>query len=139
MENKTPHEMKAYLHSHHVLVLATAYKDRLSSCSVFYAYSTEDNCLVFASQNTSEHIQNILNNSRVAACIHNEERELDKIKGLQIKGRVQPAERQHEEVYLHDFPEAKDFEKDIWVLYIEELKYTDNELLGLGKKKIFKG
>lgn len=136
--NKVPLNMIKFIQAHHVLSLSTTQKDKPSSCSVFYAFMEEDNCFIFASEYKSEHIQNIMQNSDVAASIHDEVRELMRIKGLQIKGQVTGSKSRHEHFYLKTFPEAKDMKKEIWVLELRELKYTDNEDIGFGQKEVWK-
>jgi len=130
--------MKKFIQKHHVLSLATSHNGRPSSCSVFYAFMPEDNCLIFASEYASEHIQNIMQNTDVSAVIHDEQRELILIKGIQIKGQVSQAESRHEHFYLKTFPEAEGITKEIWVIEVRELKYTDNEKIGFGQKEVWK-
>lgn len=136
--NKIPQNMQDFINEHHVFSLATTQKDNPSSCSVFYAFMPEDNCFVFASEYESEHMQNIMQNSDVAASIHDEVRELMLIKGLQIKGQVTDAEARHEHFYLKTFPEAEAIKKEIWVLKLRQLKFTDNEDIGFGQKEVWK-
>ncbi|HIC43079.1 MAG TPA: hypothetical protein EYO73_01930 [Sulfurimonas sp.] len=130
--------MISFIQAHHVLSLASTQKDRPSLCSVFYAFMPEDNCLIFASESKSEHIQNIIINSMVAASIHDEVRNIIQIKGLQIKGEVKRAKVHHEDLYTKTFPESKDLNKEVWTLNVSELKFTDNENIGFGKKEIWK-
>jgi len=137
-DNKIPQNMIHFFQKHHVLSLATIHKGNPSSCSVFYALMPEDNCVVFASEYESEHIQNIMQNCDVAASIHDEARDLILIKGLQIKGQVTSAKSRHEHLYLKTFPESEGIKKEIWVLEFRELKYTDNEDIGFGQKEVWK-
>jgi uncharacterized protein YhbP (UPF0306 family) len=130
--------MKDFIQKHHVLSLATIQNGRPSSCSLFYAFIPEECCLVFASEDKSEHMQNIMQTPEVSAVIHDEQRELMLIKGIQIKGKVSEAEPKHEHFYLEAFPEAKDFVKEMWTIEVRELKYTDNQDIGLGKKEVWK-
>ena len=130
--------MKNFIQEHHVLSLATSQNDRPSSCSLFYAFMPEDNCFIFASESKSEHIQNIIQNAAVSAAIHDEQRELMLIKGIQIKGQVTQADSKHEHFYLETFPEAQDFKKEMWIIEVRELKYTDNEDIGFRQKEVWK-
>ena len=130
-----PQNIQDFISAHHVLSLSTVHKGAVSSCSVFYVFIEAQKCFVFASQDKSEHIQNILQNNNVSACIHDEVREVIRIKGLQVKAKAKRASKEYEKVYFESYPEAKDFEKGIWVLDIVELKYTDNKVLGLGEKE----
>lgn len=126
-----------FIQKHHVLSLATSKNNQASSCSVFYAFMPEDNCLIFASKYESEHIQNIMQNSDVSAVIHDEQREVILIKGIQIKGKVIQAHSKHEDFYLNIFPEAQDIKKEIWTIEVKELKYTDNKDIGFGQKEVW--
>lgn len=130
--------MQDFIQKHHVMSLATMHQETPSVCSVFYVFIPEDNCFVFASEYESEHMQNIMQNADVAAAIHDEQRELSLIKGLQIKGQVTKAQSRHEHLYLNTFPEAKEVKKEIWIVKIYELKYTDNEDIGFGQKEVWK-
>ncbi len=136
--NNIPMNMRDFIQKHHVLSLATSQNDRPSSCSVFYAFMPEDNCFIFASEYESEHIQNIMQNADVSATIHDEQRELMLIKGIQIKGQVAQAHSRHEHFYLKTFPEAQDIKKEIWIIEIRELKFTDNQDIGFGQKEVWK-
>jgi len=137
MTNNIPLNMKNLIAEHHVLSLSTSQKDKPSSCSVFYAFMPEDNCFVFSSEYESEHIQNILQNADVSATIHDEQRNLMLIRGLQIKGLVTQAQSRHEHFYLKTFPEAEDIKKEVWILKITELKLTDNKDIGFGQKEVW--
>lgn len=130
--------MLNFISEHHVLSLATSHNNKPSSCSVFYAFMQDDKAFVFASEHKSEHIQNIIQNSNVSAGIHDETRDVMLIRGLQVKGEVKKAEARHEELYLEIFPEAAEIKKEIWMIKISELKFTDNKEIGFGKKEVWK-
>ena len=136
--NNVPQNMLNFIAKHHVLSLATTQNDRPSSCSVFYTFMQDDNSFIFASEYESEHIQNIMQNADVSAVIHDETRELVLIKGLQIKGLVTKAHSRHEHLYLKTFPEAVEIKKEIWMIKVTELKFTDNKDIGFGQKEVWK-
>ena len=130
--------MADFINQHHVLMMATSQDDVLSSCSLFYSFLEDEACFVFASDDATEHIQNILENPDVSAVIHYETKEIEHIKGIQIKGTVEEAAARHTHLYLLEYPyAAKIKQKSIWKLKITELKYTDNSL-GFGKKELWK-
>ena len=136
--NKIPINMVEFIKGHHVLSLATVRNDLPASCSLFYLFLPEEECFVFASDYETEHMQNILQNPDVSAVIHNETKEIEHIKGIQIKGMVTSAEARHEHLYLKEYPYANDIDdKSIWKLKITELKYTDNSL-GFSQKERWK-
>ncbi len=130
--------MVDFINEHHVLTMATTYHDSPSSCSLFYCFMEDEACLVFASSDETEHIKNIFQNPDVAAAIHNETKEIEHIKGIQIKGIVEEGHSRHEHHYLKEYPYASEVkQKRIWKLNITELKYTDNNL-AFGQKEVWK-
>ena len=134
---KIPETMCRFLNGHHVLSLATSHKESLSCCSLFYLFIPEEACVLFASDEKSEHMQHILHHPQVACAIHNETKEVVQIRGIQIKGVVRTATQKEEQSYIDAYPYAKEIKnKQIWKLEISELKYTDNTQ-GFGQKEIW--
>lgn len=130
-------EVLKFIHEHHVLSMATSSEDRLSSCSLFYLFVEAENCFVFASDETTEHIKNIKQNPYVSVSIHNETTEIKEIKGLQIRGTVSKAPQGYEKLYVAKYPYAKEIKnKTIWMLSVTALKYTDNSA-GFGHKEVW--
>ncbi len=130
--------MVEFIQEHHVLSMATVQNDMPVSCSLFYLFIPQEECFIFASDYETEHMRNILQNPDVSADIHNETKELEHIRGIQIKGMVTNAEARHEHLYLKEYPYAKDVgKKAFWKLKITELKYTDNNL-GFAQKETWK-
>lgn len=130
--------MAGFIQEHHVLSMATVQNNTSVSCSLFYLFIPQEQCLIFASDDKSEHIINILQNPNVSGAVHNETKELEHIRGIQMKGMVTNAEQRHEHLYLKEYPYAKDVgNKAFWKIKIIELKYTDNSL-GFGQKETWK-
>ena len=130
--------MVEFIQDHHVLSMATVKNDIPVSCSLFYLFIPQEECLIFASDDKTEHMRNILQNPNVSANIHNETKEVEHIRGIQIKGMVTNTQERHEHLYLTEYPYAKDVgEKAFWKLKITELKYTDNNF-GFGQKETWK-
>jgi hypothetical protein len=130
-------KITSFIAQHHVLSLATSYKDELSVCSLFYAYSLEHNCFVVASSHDTQHIKHIKQNKQIAANILLETKEIGKIQGLQIKGEffaLQEKELKH--LYFKKFPYALAMNPQLWKVKVESFKFTDNRL-GFGKKLIW--
>jgi len=129
--------MVEFIQGHHVLSMATVEGKTPVSCSLFYLFIPEETCFIFASDKETEHMKNILENPDVSAGIHNETKVIDKIKGIQVKGRVTQAEERHAHLYLKEYPYAKDIDaKMIWKLIITGLKFTDNSL-SFAKKEMW--
>ena len=127
-----------FLEEHHVLSLATSFKEELSVCSLFYAYSKEQNAFVFASSKDTTHIEHIKKNSTVAGNILLETKEVGKIQGIQFKGEVTLLkENSLKAQYFKEFPYALALLPTLWKIEIKYFKMTDNRL-GFGKKIIWK-
>lgn len=135
--NSIPQNMVTFVEEHHVMSLATTLGDKVSACSVYYVFMPDEGCFVFASNFETEHIEFILQHPEVAGTIHEEQRDISVIKGLQIKGMVEQGHSRHEHAYVHAFPEAQVMKKEIWVLKPTQLKYTDNHDIGFGQKLIW--
>ena len=128
-----------FLKRHHVLTLATATVDGEPYCAnAFYAYDTERNRLIFTSDDATNHTQQMLSNSRVAASVVLETRIVGKVQGLQICGTAERGDDTDRKAYIRRFPYAAAIgELHLWHIEPDMLKYTDNTL-GFGKKLIWK-
>ncbi len=128
-----------FLKRHHVLTLATVSAEGTPYCAnAFYAYDSECNRIVFTSDDSTRHAQEMLNNARVAASVVLETRIVGKVQGLQICGTAERGNDADRKVYLHRFPYAAAVgELHLWSIEPDFLKFTDNTL-GFGKKLIWK-
>lgn len=136
--NKLSSKISDFIKDHHVLALASVdAQGESSSCSVFYVFDEEEISFVFASDEKTEHMQNISKNERVSGSIHLETKEIGTIRGIQVKAKVSIADAKDKKAYLKAFPYAivmKDIQ--VWKMKVHHLKYTDNRL-GFGKKEIW--
>jgi len=129
--------MLKFINEHHVLSMATLREEAPSSCSLFYLFLEEEMCFIFASDEATEHIENIKKNPNVSATIHNETTKVKEIKGLQIRATVSKAGAGYEVLYVSKYPYAKEVKKKtMWKLNVTGLKYTDNSL-GFGQKEVW--
>ena len=128
-----------FLKRHHVLTLATVSAEGEPYCAnAFYAYDTERNRLIFTSDNTTRHAQEMIANSRVAASVVLETRVVGKVQGLQIFGNALPGDDADRKAYIRRFPYAAAIgELHLWSIEPDFMKFTDNTL-GFGKKLIWK-
>ena len=76
-----------YLHSHHVMTIATNGLLGIWAAALFYA--CKDYNLIFLSAAHTRHAQNIAVNPRVAATIQENYQNWEEIKGIQLEGIVQ--------------------------------------------------
>lgn len=125
----------SFLDEHHTLSLATCKGNEPSSCTLFYAYDKEQNCFIVASDIKTEHIQNILANTKVSGTVHLETDVVGKIQGVQFKGEMLPC-KYEKKIYLKRFPYALAMNPTLWRIKVDFFKMTDNKL-GFGKKLIW--
>jgi uncharacterized protein YhbP (UPF0306 family) len=126
-----------FLKRHHVLTLATATAEGEPWCAnAFYAYDPERNRLVFTSDDTTRHAQQMLENEKVAVGITLETRIVGKIQGVQICGIAKRGDDADKKLYIKRFPYAAVAPLNIWAVEPTFIKLTDNTL-GFGKKLIW--
>ncbi|MCF8378861.1 MAG: pyridoxamine 5'-phosphate oxidase family protein [Bacteroidales bacterium] len=129
-----------FLHKHHVLTLATC-SDNLPWCAnCFYVWIEEEAGFVFTSDDTTKHIQDLLQGNNVAGSVVLETETIGKIRGIQFRGRLSKPEgelaKRSKKSYLKRFPYAMLMQTNIWLLEVDYIKMTDNRL-GFGKKLIW--
>jgi uncharacterized protein YhbP (UPF0306 family) len=136
--NKLSCKIVEFIQEHHVLALATVNEDKeSSSCSVFYVFDEESISFVFASDEKTEHMQNISKNKKVSCSVHLETKEVGTIRGVQVKAEVSEGTKEDKKAYLKAFPYARVMPNlQVWNMSITSLKYTDNRL-GFGKKELW--
>lgn len=76
-------------------------------------------------------------NEKVAGSILPDKISLMNIRGIQFKGRCRKMDidstKAAKEYYIK-YPIALGMKGSLWIIALDEIKYTDNRLLGLGKK-----
>ena len=80
------------LQDHHTVTISTTDEKSVWSATVFYV-SDENLNLFFLSSAKSRHIQHIQKNPHVAATIYKDQKDWEKIKGIQMSGMVIELER----------------------------------------------
>ena len=126
-----------FIKRHHVLTLATVSSEGEPYCAAcFYAYDKERNRLIFTSDDTTRHAQQMLENANVAVGIALETRIVGKVQGAQICGKAERGNEEDKQVYIKHFPYAAVAPLNIWIVEPTFIKFTDNTL-GFGKKLIW--
>lgn len=102
--------IEAYLDAHVALSLATQGSDGPWAASLYYA--RDGDRLIFVSDPQTRHGRNIEREPRVAATVHDEERDWRRIRGLQLAGLARRLASDEETaaaraVYLAKFPFAR--------------------------------
>lgn len=115
-----------------MLTLATTIHDEPHCSSLFYAYLPQRNLFAVTSSDKTWHVEQLRQNSRVAAAVVLETKLVGKIQGLQIRGRMyRPVGEELAAVkkaYLLRFPYAAVMDPEMWVIAPDYLKLTDNRL-----------
>ncbi|MDX9966990.1 MAG: pyridoxamine 5'-phosphate oxidase family protein [Sulfuricurvum sp.] len=126
-------KIDAFIAQHHLLSLATS-GERLWCSSAFYAYDPVSVSFIVASDETTEHISNVLRNPSVAGTVALETKTVGKIRGIQFIGRMlRASDEEARRLYFGRFPYARAMHPTLWRIELDELKMTDNTL-GFGKK-----
>jgi hypothetical protein len=129
-------KIECFIHEHHLLSLATI-GERLWCCSMFYAYDAETISFIVASDETTEHMNNVLQNPYIAGTVALETKTVGKIQGIQFSGVMAKAETKGYDFYFKAFPYARIMNPTLWEIRLDEVKMTDNTL-GFGKKVTWK-
>lgn len=130
-------KITSFIARHHVLTLATATADGMPYCAAcFYAYDKERNVIIFTTDDTTTHGQQMIANANVACAINLETRVVGKVQGLQVCGVVRRGDEQDKSTYIKRFPYAAVAPLNIWAIEPSFMKLTDNTL-GFGKKLIW--
>jgi uncharacterized protein len=129
-----------FVKQHHVLALSTCVNNVPWSCSCFYAFMEDEIALVFTSGFETRHVSEAQQNNQVSGIIVLETKIIGKIKGIQFSGRMELADGEllvkARKTYLKRFPFAALMDTTLWMVYIDFLKMTDNNL-GFGKKLVW--
>lgn len=125
-----------FLKKHHVLTLATTGEGAPYCSNAFYCYDAERNLLIFTSDMTTHHAQQMASNPCVAASVVLETKVVGRVQGLQLCGKAARADEAARRAYLRRFPYAVLAELTLWAIAPDFMKFTDNTL-GFGKKLIW--
>ena len=120
-----------------MLTLATVSNEGEPYCAAcFYAYDKERNRLIFTSDDTTRHAQQMLQSAKVAIGITLETRIVGKVQGAQICGIALRGNDEDRKIYVKRFPYAAVAPLNLWAVEPTFIKFTDNTL-GFGKKLIW--
>ena len=125
-------KIAAFIKKHHLLSLATE-GERLWCCSMFYAYDEVEKTFIVASDESTEHMENVAQNARVAGTVALETKTVGKIQGIQFTGKMERCPDALQTLYFEVFPYARIMNSTLWRIRLDELKMTDNTI-GFGKK-----
>ncbi len=129
-------KIESFMGKHHLLSLATL-GERLWCCSMFYAYDAQTVSFIVASDETTEHMNNVAQNLHIAGTVALETKTVGKIQGIQFTGVMERCPEGLKKLYFEAFPYARVMNPTLWSIRLDEVKMTDNTL-GFGKKITWK-
>ncbi|MFO7868592.1 MAG: pyridoxamine 5'-phosphate oxidase family protein [Bacteroidales bacterium] len=126
-----------FIQKHHVLTLATCAHNEPWCAHAFYVFDSQTECFYILSDDETKHIQDSVQNNKVAGAIVLESKIVGKLQGLQFQGTLETCTgdmlRRAQKKYIQKFPYAIIRKTSIWHIHIDYAKYTDNTL-GFGTK-----
>ena len=130
-------KIESFISEHHILNLATC-KNNIPQCAtLFFAYNSKEVAFIVASDEKTEHIENILKNNKVAGTIALETKTVGKIQGIQFQADICLSNfKEDKRLYFKTFPYALAMNPTLWRIKLTYIKLTDNRL-GFGKKIIY--
>lgn len=140
MDYSVDKKVVTFLAEHHLMTLATSCDNVPHTSNMFYHFDPASLCFIFTSKDETKHVADVLKNNKVAFNVALETKNVAKIQGLQMTGRMRRPEgddlKNMKKLYLKAFPFAVVMDLDIWVIDLESYKFTDNTL-GFGKKLLW--
>ena len=129
-----------FIKEHHLLTLATS-KENVPYCAnVFYIYDKNNTSLIFSSDIKTRHAQEFSENSNVAGTIALETKNVEKIQGVQLLGKITELEgvelEKSSKQYLNVYPYARTMNPRLWEMKLSFIKMTHNQL-EFGKKLVW--
>lgn len=128
--------MDKFAEKNHIVSIAL-HDDVLYGFSAFYAYDRNNSSLIFASDINTLHMKICNKNNEFFALISTNNEKIISIKGLQIYGKIQNANKEQQNIYFKRFPYAITLHPKLFCAKIYWAKFTDNKLL-LNKKEVWK-
>lgn len=122
--------IKDFIASSHIFSLGVRDEDGgVYTANCFYVFEEEEGVLIFKSDGKSRHIELAKKNPQVAIGIFENTKNLQEIKGVQIKAIFKESEKMHQQSYYKAYPFARMISGKIYILKLMWVKYTDNKLL----------
>ncbi len=128
-----------FIGEHHLLTFAAASGGDIWCASAFYAFDPKNLTFIITSDEATRHIQLALasENNYISGSIALETEKVGMIRGVQFKALLKKSDGgvldSNRLLYLKRFPYAVLKGGELWVLELQEAKFTDNRL-GFGKK-----
>ncbi len=130
--NPIPEQISMFIKESHVLSLSVIYNGNAWAANCFYVFVPEENGLIIITDTKTIHGQAFLQNNNVAGTISNNQKEIVKIKGVQLQGKVKKLEgdeyNEARKRFVKKFPFVRLFSVSLWQIELYKLKMTDNSI-----------
>lgn len=129
-----------WLGKQHVVSYCVASDRDMWCANAFYLYDPQGVAFYFLSDPNTRHAQISGVQARVAGTVSGQTKNVALIRGVQFNGELTLMEGETavalRECYNRRFPIARAMSAPVWMIQLNELKFTDNTL-GFGKKFIW--
>ncbi len=130
----------SFLNDQIILNIATSVNDEPYCASCFYVFDEQHKLLLFKSKKDTRHIKEALQQNNVAGTVLPIYQKLETIMGIQFQGTlIFPATKILSSIkakYYSKYPYARVVTGDFWIIELNYIKMTDNQL-GFGKKLLW--
>lgn len=137
-EDKDLVKIIAYLESRTSLTLCCTLDSQPYCCNCFYVIDKSKMVFYITSSLNTHHASIMLTSKNVAGTVHDQQRSVLQIKGVQYTGEITLLEQEQasiaREQFCRAYPVARLKKAPMWQIKINTLKMTDNTL-GFGKKR----
>ncbi len=128
-----PQKITEFLETNHVASLALVCPDGiLWAASSFYVYDHDEVALIIFGGDKSRHAEALSFHPYIAGTIAGQPQDIRKIQGVQFRATAKQLENGSDDVarrlYYKKFPLARVMSSKVWILQLDELKFTDNTL-----------
>lgn len=138
--NSIDEKITGFIHSHHLLTLATAVNNKPYCANAFYVFLEKEQMLVFMSHENTRHIQDALLQNVVAGTIATETENVEIIQGIQFTGEFKKLSGNYltraKEKYFKRFSFDQMVTGGFFGIELTYIKMTDNRW-SFGKKLIW--
>ncbi|PSJ79479.1 pyridoxamine 5'-phosphate oxidase family protein [Neisseria iguanae] len=133
--NALPHKIVKFFHHNHVASIATqSPSGELWSACCFYAFDEVNAQLIVLTSPNTQHGSNMMLQPKIAGTVAGQPDSITQINGIQFQARAKclPSEVERKSAaarFYQAHPVARVMKSDVWVLVLDKVKFTDNQLM----------
>lgn len=131
-----------YLKKQHVISICCYADNELWCANCFYIFDVMHMSFIIMTDTNTRHAILMNKNSQVSGTINGQPKKISLIKGVQYRGKILRLnidnEKKRRDIYRKRFPISLTISAPMWEIFLDELKMTDNAVIGFSKKIIWK-